>query len=183
MHDGTTGELMEIEVKLALDTATRERLENQLGAPLRTVRQKDTYLKTDPLSVALRVREDGDHAWVTLKAGFEKRDGIRIREELEPAIRPEDVALWLAVFARLGFAAHRVVAKTRKEYQRGEVHVVLDEVEGLGAYAEIEVVGDDADRAQAQLEIVMAELGVGALPRITKSYRDLLEQAGAYEPN
>jgi adenylate cyclase class 2 len=172
---------VEIEVKLALDAATLERLEKQLGAPLRRVRQKDIYLKTGDLPVALRVREDGERAWVTLKAGFEKRDGIRIREELEPAIRPEDLELWLGVFTKLGFAPQHVVSKTRREYQRGEVHVVIDQVDGLGDFAEIEVVSEDPDRAQAQLEIVMAELGLSSLPRITKSYRGMLEQAGAYD--
>lgn len=171
---------MEIEVKLALDAAAMDALADTLGEPVRTVRQRDVYLQTAGLPVALRVRQDGERAWVTLKSGFEKRDGIRMREELEPAIRPEDLDLWLGVFKRLGFEQGEVVAKRRREYQRGPVHVVLDEVDGLGAYVEVEVVGDDPDGAKARLEEAMADLGLERLPRITDSYRDLLRKAGAY---
>lgn len=171
---------MEIEVKLALDKATLARLVDDLGEPVRVARQRDVYLATAGLPVALRVREDGDHAWVTLKAGFEKRDGVRIREELEPAVRPEELPMWLGIFERLGFPQNEVVSKSRREYQRGEVHVVLDEVDGLGAYAELEVVSDDATAGKARVEAVLAELGLAELPRITQSYRDLLRAAGAY---
>src|SRR6185312_3490123 len=100
---------MEIEVKLALDLETRARLEGILGAPKRTVSQRDVYLAMAGLPVALRVRQDGDEACVTLKSGFEKRDGIRIREELEPVIRAQDTDMWLALFERLGFPAAEVV--------------------------------------------------------------------------
>ncbi|MDB5099248.1 MAG: putative adenylate cyclase 2 [Cyanobacteria bacterium RYN_339] len=169
---------MEIEVKLALDAATRARLVARLGAPDRVAEQTDVYLATAGVPVALRVRRDGDAACVTLKAGFEVIDGVKIREELEPSIRPEELDTWLAVFARLGFPRAEVVAKTRHEYMHGGVHLVLDEVQGLGAFVEVEVVGDDPTSAKAALEAALADLGLAALPRITRSYRDLLIEAG-----
>ena len=169
---------MEIEVKLALDAERRQALEAKLGAPVREVAQRDVYLATAGIPVALRVRQDGDAACVTLKSGFEKRDGIRIREELEPAIAAADVDTWLLVFERLGFPAAEVVDKRRREYVHGPVHVVIDTIEGLGTFAEVEVVGDDPDTARAQLERALAELGLADLPRITRSYRDLLKAAG-----
>jgi adenylate cyclase class 2 len=168
---------MEIEVKLALDAATRSRLVERLGAPDRVATQQDIYLATAGVPVALRVRQDGDQACVTLKAGFEVRDGVKIREELEPAIRPEELATWLTVFERLGFPRAEVVKKTRHEYTHGAVHLLLDEVEGLGSFVEVEVVGDDAQGATAALETALADLGLARLPRLTRSYRDLLLDA------
>ncbi len=165
---------MEIEAKLALNPEARAALEQKLGRPTRVAEQRDVYLATAGLPVALRVRQDGDKACVTLKSGFAKRDGIRIREEFEPAIRPEELDMWLTVFERLGLPAGEVVAKKRHEYLWKGVHVVIDEIAGLGTYVEVEVVGDDAAEAKQRLEEVMSELDLDGLPRITQSYRDLL---------
>jgi predicted adenylyl cyclase CyaB len=170
---------LEVEVKLALDPATRARLEARLGAPQRTVAQQDVYLATAGVPVALRVRRDGDEAKVTLKAGFELRDGVKIREELEPAIRPEELETWLTLFERLGFPRAEVVAKTRREYAHAGVHVLIDEVAGLGAFVEVEVVVDEPSGAKAALEAALESLELAALPRITASYRELLIAARA----
>lgn len=169
---------MEIEAKFALSPEQRAALKAQLGAPAETVRQTDVYLRTAGVPVALRVRRDGDRAFVTLKRGFEKVAGIRVREELEPTIDPEEVDTWLGLFERLGFPAGETVEKTREVHHRpGGVHVLLDEIDGLGSFCEVEAVADDRDAALAKLEAAIAELGLGDLPRLTRSYRDLLIDA------
>ena len=169
---------MEIEAKFALTAEEAEALRARLGPPGRTARQRDVYMATAGLPVALRVREDGEQAWVTLKAGFEKVAGIRVREEWEPAIRPEDVATWLTIFERLGLPAGEVVEKARSTWELAHgVHVVIDDVTGLGTYCEVEAVADERDATLARLEAAIAELGLGDHPRITRSYRDLLVAA------
>lgn len=168
---------MEVEVKLALDAATRAALEAKLGAPLRVVEQQDVYLATAGVPVALRVRRDGDEAKVTLKAGFQVVNGVKLREELEPAIRPEELDTWLAIFERLGFPPAEVVAKTRREYQHAGVHVLIDEVRDLGTFAEVEVVVERPEGAAAAIEAALESLALSGLPRITHSYRDLLIEA------
>lgn len=171
---------MEIEAKFALGEEARAALRARLGTPAETVRQTDVYLRTAGVPVALRVRRDGARACVTLKRGFEKVQGIRVREELEPAIDPAEIDTWLGIFERLGFPAGETVEKTREVYERpGGVHVLLDEIEGLGSFCEVEAVADDRDAALARLERAIAELGLGDLPRLTRSYRDLLVEARA----
>ena len=168
---------MEVEVKLQLDAATRRALEARLGAPTRVVEQQDVYLATAGVPVALRVRRDGDEARVTLKAGFQVVNGVKIREELEPAIRPEELETWLAIFERLGFPQAEVVAKTRHEYEHAGVHVLIDEVRELGTFAEVEVVVGSPEGAAAAIEAALESLELSGLPRITRSYRDLLVEA------
>lgn len=166
---------MEIEAKLPLSPERAAALRARLGSPLEVQQQRDIYLKTAGLPVALRVRQAGDSACVTLKSGFEEVDGIRVREEIEPVIRPEDVPAWLTIFERLGLPAGLVVAKTRAVYEVEGVHVLLDAIEGLGEFVEIEAIEDSADAAVARLEHAIRVLGLDDLPRITDSYRELLQ--------
>ena len=169
---------MEIEAKFQLDEARTQALRARLGAPAETIAQRDVYLETAGLPVALRVRSDGHRAFVTLKQGFEKVAGIRVREEFEPAITPGEIDTWLTIFARLGFPAGDTVAKTRAVHHRpGDVHVLIDEIAGLGTFCEVEAVADDRDAALAKLEHAIAELGLNDLPRLTRSYRELQNDA------
>jgi predicted adenylyl cyclase CyaB len=169
---------LEIEAKFALTPEEAAGLRERLGPPERTARQRDVYMQTAGLPVALRVREDGERAFVTLKAGFEKVAGIRVREEWEPAISPEDVATWLVIFERLGLPAGEVVEKTRESWHHGDgVHVVIDAITGLGTFCEVESVAEDRDATLARLEATIADLGLADHPRITRSYRNLLADA------
>lgn len=169
---------MEIEAKFALTPAEAAALRERLGAPERRGPQRDVYMATAGLPVALRVRSDGERAFVTLKAGFEKVAGIRLREEWEPAIRPEELDTWVAIFTRLGMPPGEVVEKTRETWSLDEgVHVVIDAIAGLGTFAEVEAVADEREATLARLEAAIARLGLADHPRITKSYRDLLREA------
>lgn len=169
---------MEIEAKFALTPEEATRLRGQLGAPERVGPQRDVYLATAGLPVALRVRSDGEQAFVTLKAGFEKVAGIRVREEWEPAIRPEDLDTWVTIFTRLGLPPGEVVEKTRESWTLAAgVHVVIDTIPGLGTFCEVEAVATDREETLARLEATIGDLGLGGHPRITKSYRDLLRDA------
>lgn len=165
---------MEIEAKIPLDADTRARLRAKLGEPVAVKRQQDIYLQTAGLPVALRVRQDGEAACVTLKAAFGQVAGIKVREEFEPSIRPEEIDTWLTIFERLGLPRGLVVAKTREEYAFMGVHVLLDEIDDLGSYCEVEAVADDAPAAVAKLEAAIAALGLAEAPRVKDSYRELL---------
>lgn len=165
---------MEIEAKIPVTADQALALRERLGAPVATHRQRDIYLATAGLPVALRVRQDDAHAWVTLKSGFTQVEGIKVREELEPVIRPEDVPTWLAIFERLGLPEGLTVSKHRDEYAYGGVHVLLDTVDELGTFVEVEAVADDAPAALVKLEAAIRDLGLGELPRVSESYRELL---------
>lgn len=171
---------MEIEAKFRLDPATEAALLARLGPPEAELAQRDVYLKTAGLPVALRVRQDGEAACVTLKSGFTKVQGIRVRDEWEPKIAPEELETWLTIFERLGFPAGTTVEKARRVWTLpGGVHVLVDRLDEVGTFCEVEAVADDAEAALARLEAAIEGLGLGALPRLTQSYRDLVEQARA----
>lgn len=169
---------MEIEAKFQLFAEREAALVARLGAPEATVAQRDVYLKTAGIPVALRVRKDGDEARVTLKSGFTKVQGIRVRDEWEPTIRPEELDTWLTIFERLGFPAGTAVEKTRRQWTLpGGVHCLIDALDGVGTFCEVEAVADEPAGALKALEAAIADLGLADLPRLTKSYRDLVEQA------
>jgi predicted adenylyl cyclase CyaB len=166
--------MMEVEAKIALTPEQLDALRSRLGLPSATHRQRDIYMKTAGLPVALRIREDDETAFVTLKTGFRMVGGIKVREELEPTIRPDEIPAWLRVFECLGLPRGLEVAKSRESYDRGDYHVLLDTVEHLGTFAEIEALAEEPEAALAKLEAAIAELGLADAPRITESYRELL---------
>lgn len=167
--------MMEVEAKIALDDIQAQALRGFLGTPKAWHAQRDVYLATAGLPVALRVRQDDERAWVTLKSGFSQVGGIKVREEIEPSILPEEVPAWLKLFEHLGLPRGLEVAKRRAEYElMDDVHVLIDEVEGLGTFAEVEALAEDGHAAVAKLEMAIANLGLDGLPRIEESYRELI---------
>ncbi|MEB3285371.1 MAG: class IV adenylate cyclase [Candidatus Sericytochromatia bacterium] len=169
---------MEIEAKFALDPEDVTRLKAELGPAQHRGLQRDCYLKTGDLPVALRIRQEGNRAWVTLKTGFEKVDGIRVRQEWEPAVQADDTPAWETIFEHLGFPTGEIVEKERETWAlNSSVHVVIDEIAGLGTYLEVEVVSSEKLEALARLEAAITQLGLTDKPRITRSYRDLLAAA------
>lgn len=167
--------MMEVEAKIPLSAARLAELRGRLGEPTGRHNQRDVYLLTAGLPVALRIRQDDEQAWVTCKSGFTEVGGIKVREEVEPSIRPEEVPAWLRVFELLGLPRGLEVIKHRVEYTLPDgVHVLLDEVEGLGTFAEVEALAEDGEAAVAKLEAAIRSLGLGDLPRVTDSYRELL---------
>jgi adenylate cyclase class 2 len=170
--------MMEVEAKIPLSAEQLAALTSRLGEPTGRHNQRDVYLLTAGLPVALRIRQDDDQAWVTCKSGFAQVNGIKVREEVEPSIRPEEVPAWLRVFELLGLPRGLEVIKHRVEYTLSDgVHVLLDEVEGLGTFAEVEALAEDGEAAVAKLEAAIAKLGLAGCPRVADSYRELLAKA------
>jgi predicted adenylyl cyclase CyaB len=169
--------VVEIEAKFKLSPVLRRSLEAMLGSPIACKRQADFYFDVGALPVALRMRRDGDAGYVTLKSAMTKEAGIRVREEFEPSISPTDWDTWLTLFARLGFASNEQVNKTRTVYEFQGTCVVIDDVDDLGDYCEVEVVSDTIGDALQRLEIAITNLGLANELRLTDSYRDLLRFA------
>jgi len=72
-----------------------------------------------------------------------------------------------------------VVRKRRLLYLIGRTRIHLDEVEGLGAFLELEVVladGEEETKGEAIARQLLAELGVRDEDRVAKAYIDLLEE-------
>ena len=120
---------------------------------------------------ALRIRTVGGASVVTYK-GPREPGLAKTRRELETPLAEGTAEAWGALLRTLGFRPVATVRKRRTPYAltRGgsAMEVALDEVEGLGAYVEIETLAEPADRDAAEREVanLAEELGVsGAEPR------------------
>jgi adenylate cyclase class 2 len=162
-----------------------------MGAePAALLEQSDAYLSHPSrdfaaTNEALRLRSVGERNLITYKGP--KRPGpTKTREELEIAYEdgPERLAAMKRLFEALGFRPVCTIRKRRSAYELSygglAIEVALDEVEGLGAFAEIEAIADgDADlpAAQAAVQALARQLGLTQLE--PRSYlRMTLEEAG-----
>ena len=103
---------------------------------------------------ALRIRRVDGVPLVTYK-GMKLPGLIKAREEMEWPLGPgdEDGTKMESLLIALGFVAVRSVRKSRVTYTLTEPYadltVVIDDVEGLGPYAEIEAIVADKDGVEA----------------------------------
>jgi adenylate cyclase class 2 len=177
-----------LEVEMKFPAADHALLEEQLGEwgahadPPRS--DADQYFngpdrdfaRTDE---ALRLRRIGRANFVTYKGP--KRDAqTKTRTEIEVSMAEGDAVA--ADFARLlthlGYRPVAVVRKRRRIYhlERGgfSIEVCLDEVEGLGRFAELEILAPEErlDEARNVLQQTATALGLSGSER--RSYLELL---------
>ena len=175
------------EVELKFWAADREAVVSRLlemGAEPRPVlTQSDAYFnhpsrdfgQTDE---AFRVRTVGDEAVVTYK-GPVVDQRVKARREVEASLKGlADAKALSEVLLALGFRPVRSVDKLRRPFlltwHGRSVEAVLDVVDGLGDFFEIETLADDADKDLAIESVLQlaAELGLSNPER--KSYLCLL---------
>ena len=130
---------------------------------------------------ALRIRTVGDVNYVTYK-GPKRKTASKTRREIElPVGQGEPArAKFAELLEALGFTP---VAEVRKERRRGtllwngqRVEIALDDVSGLGAFIELELIADESALADAQACIAsLAEsLALGDAER--RSYLEMLRE-------
>jgi adenylate cyclase class 2 len=178
--------MLEVEVKYARAdfTAVEARL-REWGAREESPRTDADHYFNAPdrdfavTDEALRLRRIGDRNLVTYKGP--KRDAqTKTRTEIEVPIASGDAAA--ADFARLlthlGYRPVAVVRKARRTFRlrRGgfDLEVTLDDVEGVGRFAELEIQApeEQLDPARDVVLETAAELGLSANER--RSYLELL---------
>lgn len=155
-----------------------------------TVKQADRYFnhpardfaQTDE---AFRLRSVGDENCVTYKGP--KLDPVaktRHEIEIEYARGPGNAVEFAEMLALLGFRESLTVHKTRRvfhlKWRERKVEVLLDRVEQLGEFVEIETIADDVDREAAKQCVLSlaAELGLESPER--RSYlRMLIERVSS----
>jgi adenylate cyclase class 2 len=134
------------------------------------------FAKTDE---ALRLRQIGDQNFITYK-GPKIDAATKTRRELElplPGGAPVH-AQFVELLLALGFSPGGVVRKRREPgkltFESHEVEVALDEVEGLGAFVELEIGATDETlpSAKAALAALQNRLGLSGAER--RSYLELL---------
>jgi adenylate cyclase, class 2 len=130
---------------------------------------------------ALRLRRSGSETMITYK-GPKLDAATKTRREIElPIAGPHGFDRYRELLIALGFREVRLVEKRRRPgtlaWQGAEIHIALDEVDGLGAFLEIELqaASDELDHARALLTSLAAQLALTRSER--RSYLELLENS------
>lgn len=176
--------MLEVELKFSIDDALalRERLAALGAGEFGAETQADAYFnhpsrdfaQTDE---ALRVRTVEGESMVTYKGP--KRGGVaKTRFELELPLAPGTAEGWAGILTRLGFREVAVVRKRRTLFTLDRdglrFEVSIDEVEGLGLFAEVETLADEASRDAAERAVGELATSLGLSARESRSYLELL---------
>jgi adenylate cyclase class 2 len=134
------------------------------------------FVQTDE---ALRIRSVGETNFITYKGPKLDRT-TKTRREIEiPIATGETAAFALAqLLGALGFRPVADVRKRRREvtldHTGRAIEVVLDEVEQVGTYVELECVVDEAQMEAAKRAIASLAAELGLVENERKSYLELL---------
>lgn len=126
----------------------------------------------------LKLREFADQAEAELIA-YERPDTAEPKESRYAIYRTSD-ATGLRTLLEATLGIRGVVRKRRTLYWVGPTRVHLDQVEGLGAFVELEVVLDTTQRmghGVAVADDLMVKLGISRADLVQQAYIDLLETA------
>jgi adenylate cyclase, class 2 len=134
------------------------------------------FAKTDE---AFRLRRIGPANFLTYK-GPKRASGVKKRTELEVPLTagPEAAEQFMQLLGHLGYRAVAVVRKRRQHYhwKKNDFDLIfcLDEVEGLGRFAEVEVLAmpEREEAAEALILSTAAALGLTTVER--RSYLELV---------
>ena len=176
--------MLEVELKVRIPSPgpVRERLVRMNAESRGRVHEHDVYYNAPHRDFAVtdeavRVRYGNGRAVVTYKGPKIRSYGLKAREELNIAV--ESGESFEQMLMRLGFTRTLTVDKERETYRLGAATVSLDEVEGLGTFAEIEVIArEGAGDPAAAIGQIAREIGVEGEP-ILASYLELLLAAQA----
>lgn len=183
----------EVELKFPVPdrAALASRLHDRQATPDEAVDHEDRYLAHPARDFAttgeaFRVRGEGLKNRITYKGAKHPDSAVKTREEIEVGFDsglPARADLLLA-FEHLGFREVLAVRKQRISYalqvDGRDLTVVIDDVEALGTFAEVEtLVADRSDLADGQAAVLRLahELGLGT-PEPRSYLRMLLEKAG-----
>lgn len=171
--------MLEVELKVKIPSLdpVREALARKNARSEGMVHEHDIYYNAPhrdfgQTDEAVRVRYTDNHAVVTYKGPKIKKFGLKAREELNFAV--ESGEIFETMLDRLGFTKTLEVNKWRETYRLGNAMVSLDQVDGLGTFAEIEVIAkNESDNPTEQIGKIAREIGVDGEP-ILSSYLELL---------
>mgnify|MGYP003871134901 FL=1 len=176
--------MYEVELKLRADhESLRERLDDAGANRVESRRQVDTYYDAPHRSFAetdeaLRIRReeesDSDEVTKLTYKGPLVEAASKTREEHETVV-DDDEALQ-GVLAGLGFEPAATVKKDRTYYDFEAYTVVLDAVDGLGEFVEVEreVPESEVEAAREDAVDLLGQLGLDPDEQIRTSYLGLL---------
>jgi len=176
--------MLEVEVKYAVEDLkplaaalagwsageTRRDEDHYFNAPDRD------FARTDE---ALRVRSIGPRNYITYK-GPKTDAETKTRFELELPLGdgPESAAQFRRLLTRLGYRPGGVVRKARRVFRSHrdgfDVQATLDDVDGLGTFAELEITADEDQLPAARAAVLGAAAELGLTQAERRSYLQLL---------
>lgn len=178
--------MLEVEQKflLADKTALLDQLA-QLGATQETDQEQEDLYFTHPVrnfaetDEAFRIRRIGSENRVTYK-GPKRNTVSKIRKEIELAFESGQSAFeqLTEMLELLGFHPLRSVRKRRTpftcQHQQRAFEITIDEVEGLGLFAEIELLAEESEFQEADNAIIELAAYLGMTHPIRTSYLGML---------
>ena len=182
--------MYEVEVKVRADhERVREALAGTDATRVERVVQEDTYYSApdrdfadtdEALRIRLERSDEERDARVTYKGPLVESES-KTREEFETGV--DDGAAMGNILERLGYDPVATVKKERERYEYSGYEVVLDAVDDLGEFVEVETEAPasslETERAGA-IEI-LERLGLDPGDQIRTSYLELLLDATAEE--
>ena len=182
---------MEIEVKYAVtDFASIEAALNAKGVTFQPNRHDADYYFNAPdrdfaqTDEAMRVRSIGEKNFVTYKGPkIDRETKTRLEIEVPLADGEEVAADFRQLLTHLGYRPVAVVRKRRRiaEFTRAgfDMQMTLDDVEGVGRYAELEVVAEESRYEAAKAAVLSAAAEQGQTEQERRSYLQMmLEKQG-----
>lgn len=141
------------------------------------LQRTDSFKDFVPGDPVMRLRQTDEKIMLTYKRAVTD-GGDRIEHEL--SIDSFETAE--ALLKELGYKPVVMVDKVRAEYREGDMAMCLDEVKGLGAFLEIEIIAATKDEIGDFVERIMSlalELGLSEEDLETKKYDQLVAQASS----
>jgi adenylate cyclase len=165
----------EIKARVRDYAAFLERASALSDGPGATLQQEDTFYRTESGRLKLR-KVDGAGELIYYHrpdtAGASECDYDVARVDYETTARVLGGAL----------AVRGTVRKQRRLFMHGRTRIHVDRVEGLGDFAELEVIlapGESGEDGRAVAEGLMARLGIRAEDLVDCAYIDLIERRGS----
>ena len=166
---------MEIEVKFRIDFNQAKAAIESLGAEfVREELQEDLYFSLPPHEL-LRVRRISNlgRSFLTYKR---IADPGRNEEFDEIEVEVSDFDRTVEILKRLGFREDIWIRKRRLVYRLDGVTFELNEVEGLGAFLDIEVISDNVEEAKRRIWEIAGRLGLTEDDVEPRLYQELIRE-------
>lgn len=138
------------------------------------VQEDTTYLsdtsKSDPSWNIFRVRKQGSRHILTMKykaPSIQSRDNYELESDIA---KPDEV---IKMLERLGYVEDIYLKKTRRKAAYKGYEICLDDIDGYGAFIEVEKMASDDESAEAvyeELWTVLKELGVDKKDAFDRGY-------------
>ncbi|MEW5826989.1 MAG: class IV adenylate cyclase [Candidatus Bipolaricaulota bacterium] len=168
---------VEIKARVRDLASVRERAQRLAGAPGGVLIQEDTFYRSADGRLKLRVSPDGKGELIA----YRRPDAAGPKTSQYAIYRTPDPANLGAVLAA-ALGVRGVIRKRRILFLVGATRIHLDEVEGLGAFVELEVVlaeGQSEAEGAAIARRLIEDLGVRDEDLVAAAYIDLLEESKA----